>query len=87
MSKTWVTKTRDLLLAEEIMSQYKEMNQTGLALFELVVDLSEKKMTYEVSPWVIELATQFKSLYGEEQGEHITRKIISDCIRDNHSVH
>ncbi len=87
MSKTWVTKMQDLLLAEEIMAQYREVGQTGLPLFELVVDMSEKKMAYEVSPWVIELAIQFKSLYGEEKGELITRKIISDCMRENQVIH
>lgn len=78
---------RDLLIAEQVMSQFFSEEKLGLNLFELVVDLKEKSMNFRLSPWVIALAEKYTTLYGEEEGEIITRRVISFFMRDRHTLH
>lgn len=85
MTHIRIKKWRDKLLAEEIMSQYK--TDGTLSLFELVIDLQQKKMAYDLSPWVLDLVTHFQSLYGQEQGEQVTREIISEYLRGEAVLH
>lgn len=66
---------------------YAEANSGMLSLFELFVDLKEKQMDFRLSAWVTALVDHFKSLYGEEKGEWVARRIISYYIRDNETLH
>lgn len=87
MGKHWPTQLKDMHMAEQIMSRYAEEHAGVLNLFELVVDLQAKNMDFRLSSWVMALASHFKSVYGEQEGEIITRRIISACMRDNQTLH
>ena len=87
MHDSWPTQLKDLMIAQQILQIFSEQGQSNLSLFELVVDYQEKKMNYQLAPWVHALADRYAAMYGEERGEIITRKVISRCMRDTDVVH
>lgn len=88
MSQSWPTKERDLQAARVIMEEYATEKETdSLGLFEIVVDQIEKRMNFRLSAWVVALAKHFSSQYGSNQGDFITRQVISSCITQGQTVH
>ncbi len=88
MNKEWPTKEKDMHIAQVIMQEFsKDNEEDSLGLFELVVNQSKKRMGFRLSTWVVTLARHFKQLYGAQQGDFVTRKVISQCIRNEHTVH
>jgi hypothetical protein len=88
MSENWPTRERDLETARSIMEKYAiEFETDSLGLFEIVVDTAEKSMNFRLSGWVMHLATHFVACYGEEQGDFITRQIVSRCIVQGQTLH
>lgn len=88
MKKNWPTKDRDMHIAQQIMEQYaQEQNSNNLGLFELVVNQEEKRMNYRLSSWVLMLAEHFKSIYGENQGDFVTRQVITRCLINGQTLH
>lgn len=88
MKEKWTTKAGDMYVAQQIMEEYaREYNTEALGLFELVVNKDEKQMNFRLSSWVVTLATHFKSIYGDEQGDFVTRKIISGCLTNGQTIH
>lgn len=88
MNKNWPTKNKDMSTAKRIMEEYaKEQNTETLGLFELFVNQEEKRMDFRLSSWVMTLAEHFTSLYGINQGDFVTRQVISRCITQNETLH
>lgn len=88
MKKEWTTKTKDMYVAELIMEEYAHEQETdALGLFELVLDVQEKRMNVRLAGWVTMLAQQFKSMYGASQGDYVTRQVISHCITQGQTIH
>lgn len=88
MNKNWPTKNRDIITAQRMMEEYAlEHNTESLGLFEVVVNQEEKRMDFKLSSWVLMLAQHFKSMYGENRGEFITRQVISSCITEGQTLH
>lgn len=88
MSSNWPTKAIDLQFAEQIIEKYAKLDNTqSLSLFQLIVDTTAKRMNFQLSNWVITLAEHFKSRYGAEKGDFITRKVISGCLINGHTIH
>lgn len=84
----WPTKEKDMHLAQLIMEEFAvKQNTESLGLFELVVDQEEKRMNFRLSSWVLALAQQFNSLYGANQGDYITRLVISRCMVQGQTLH
>lgn len=88
MKENWPTKDRDIYTAQCIMEEYAHRQETdSLGLFELVVNQKEKRMDFRLSAWVLTLADHFKSLYGNTQGDVVTRRVISHCIVRGETLH
>jgi hypothetical protein len=88
MSQIWPTREKDLQDARYIMEEYAvERESDALGLFEIVVNQTQKKMDFCLSGWVILLAKHFVNAYGREQGDMITRQVISRCITQDATVH
>lgn len=87
MNKSWPNRMRDIIIAEQLMSQFVSEEVSGLNLFELVVDLQEKSMNFRLSRWILILAEKFVQLYGEEEGEMVTRRVISLFMREKQTLH
>jgi hypothetical protein len=88
MKKNWPTQEKDMTIAQLIIEQYANANGSdSLGLFELVVDQKEKRMNFQLSTWVVILAKQFKEIYGAEQGDLVTRQVISRCLTGAETIH
>jgi hypothetical protein len=88
MEHYWPTKEQDMHLAQLIMEAYSDEQQSdSLGLFELVVDQEEKKMGFRLSSWVLALAQQFNLLYGADQGDYVTRLVVSRCMVQGQTLH
>ncbi|WP_058462376.1 hypothetical protein [Legionella adelaidensis] len=88
MNKEWPTKEKDMHAAQLIMEEYaREQNSDSLGLLELVVDTEEKKLDFRIANWVIAIAYHFNTLYGANQGDFVTRQVITKCITQGHVIH
>lgn len=88
MNKHWPTKDKDIRIAQVIMEKYAvQQNTDALGLFELVLNSQEKRMNFRLSNWVLALAEQFNTMYGADQGDFITRQVISRCIIQGQTLH
>jgi hypothetical protein len=88
MNQNWPTRDRDLQTARLIMEEYaKERESTTLGLFEIIVNPAKKRMDFCLSGWVILLAKHFNSMYGVNQGDFVTRQVISRCLTQGHTLH
>ncbi|QMT59337.1 MULTISPECIES: hypothetical protein [unclassified Legionella] len=88
MNQNWPTRDRDLQAARVIMEEYaSERESDSLGLFEIVVDQTEKKMSFRLSAWVVTLAKHFNSMYGLSQGDFVTRQVITRCLTQGQTLH
>lgn len=88
MKKDWPTKEKDMHIAQLIMEEFANTQHSdSLGLFELVVNLEEKRMNFRLASWVMVLAEQFSSMYGAHQGDYVTRRVISRCITEDQTIH
>lgn len=88
MSQNWPTRERDLQAARVIMEEYaNDRNSDSLGLFEVVVDPNEKRMNFCLSGWVVILAKHFHSIYGVNQGDFVTRQVITNCFTQGQTLH
>ena len=88
MDQNWPTKDKDMHTAQLIMEQYAKENESeSLGLFELVVNESEKRMNFRLANWVLTIAQHFNSMYGADQGDYVTRQIITRCITQGQTLH
>ena len=88
MKKNWPTQSKDMGIAQVIIEKYaNETESSALGLFELVMDKKQKRMNFQLAPWVIILAKRFKALYGAEKGDVVTRQVISHCLTGKETIH
>lgn len=88
MKEKWLTRESDMFVAEQIMEEYaRHQNSESLGIFELFVNQEEKRMNFRLSNWVLKLAEHFKSVYGDNQGEFVIRKVISRCLTNGQTLH
>lgn len=88
MSQGWSTKDKDLKAAQLIMEEYATKQEShNLGLFEIVVNPIEKSMNYRLSGWVTKLAKHFAAQYGADEGDVVTRHVLSQCITNGETLH
>ncbi len=88
MNNNWPTKEKDMHIAQLIMEEFATKHDSGsLGLFELVVNQHEKRMNFRLSSWVLALANHFNTLYGANQGDFVTRQVISQCMTQGQTLH
>jgi hypothetical protein len=86
--KEWHTKAKDMQIAQLIIEEHAKDQETDtLGLFELVVNQSKKRMNFKLAHWVILIAKRFNSIYGANQGDYVTRQVISQCITQGQTLH
>ena len=83
----WKTEERDLQLAEKIIDKYLDYSGgEPLGIFELEVGAGES-IDFRLSGWIRELHDEFETLYGQELGETVTRKVVSRCLTVGEILH
>jgi len=87
MSDIWPTRNYDLDTAADIIRKHIALtgDQT-LGIFEVNMD-GEDDQDVKIADWILELAECFYQLYGREQGDFVTKMVVSQCITNGHSIH
>lgn len=88
MQTNWPTKEKDLEIAQNIIEEYTR-NHDGdvLGIFEVVVSQDKEAPDVRLADWVVTLTDYFQDKYGIEQGDFVTKMVISRCITHGNTVH
>lgn len=84
-SQNWPTKSADMAIAFEVLGLFTDDIQS-LTIFELTKQDAQKQ-TYQLAPWVFAIDNCFNLLYGEDKGEAITKKIVSELLINGEKLH
>ena len=85
--ENWPTKEQDLLIAQNIIDKYLDLNGgDSLEVYEYVVD-DCLAINCDQPEWVIELIDTFQSKYGADVGMEVSLKILTNCMINNSTVH
>lgn len=88
MLLNWPTETTDWDMAQSVLDKYIDMNGgEPLGIIEVVISVDDHRVEYQVATWVKELTAIFCEKYGRQQGEIITKKIVSRCLTIGHTIH
>lgn len=88
MNKNWPTEVQDMQIARAVIEEYVVENEIdSVGLFEMSVNLKDRSLDFRLSDWVVDLASHFKSLYGVEQGDLVTRYVLTKCLTMGHTIH
>ncbi|MGQ3890547.1 hypothetical protein [Legionella sp. CNM-4043-24] len=88
MNQNWPTKDKDMLIAEQVIEEYAtQVDSDTLGLFEVVHNHQERHMGFRLANWVTTLARHFVSAYGPEQGDYVTRKVVTRCLINGQTLH
>lgn len=83
----WPTKETDLKAASAIIAKYLDLHETNsLGLFEVTPN-GANEPGVRLAEWVIEMVDYFKEQYGEEQGEWVSRLVVSKYLTMGHRIH
>lgn len=86
MLPKWTTEASDWKIAQSVIEKHSVMNGgEPLGIVDVVV--SDDEIGYEVSNWIKELTDIFCQKYGRQQGEVITKLIVSRCMTRGHTIH
>ena len=87
---SWPTKQKDLKVAKSFIDGYAQFvgrKIESVGLFEVVADIAKKSLELKLSPWVIAMTLHFQKIYGNTQGEEITRKILTLYFTQGQTIH
>lgn len=88
MQTNWPTKEKDLEVAENIIKEYTRSHDSEvLGIFEVTVSHDKEAPEVRLADWVITLTDYFQEKYGVDQGNFVTKMVISRCITHGNTVH
>ena len=86
MNQNWPTKYQDMVIAREIIAEYGG-DEGLLGIFEMETDFQGQVQNVKLSEWILKLMGYFRSLYGDEQGDLIVKRVISSCMINGQTIH
>lgn len=86
MTNTWTTEQQDMYFARQVIAEHGG-EDTLLGIFEMEMDIEGHLKQVRLSPWVMILIKHFRKVYGEEQGDFVTKKVMSCCMVNGQTVH
>lgn len=87
MKNEWPTRENDLLVASEIINKYIDFNDgEPVGLLEMIFR-QQQLLEVKLPDWLVELSEHFTSLYGNEHGNYVTKRILSRCFLGDHTLH
>lgn len=89
MQTEWPTKEKDLEVAKNIIEDYVRVHEGdgALGIFEVVVREDKEAPDVHLADWVVSLTDYFQDKYGAEQGDFVTKMVISSCLTQGNVVH
>ena len=72
--------------AREVIAEFGGEEEL-LGIFEMETDKLGNVKKIKLAEWVMVLIQHYRLLYGNEEGDHIMKKVVTNCIVDNQTVH
>lgn len=88
MQSKWLTKEKDLEAAKNIIEEYVRIHEGDtLGIFEVTVRENKEAPDVHLAEWVVNIADYFQEKYGPEQGDFVTKMVISRCLTQGNVIH
>lgn len=86
--KDWSTMERDISLAHDVLARYHDLDEgvPSIYLQEATIFL-EGSIQIKQADWVIDLQEKYETLYGEEKGDEILRRVLSAFLTFGNTIH
>jgi hypothetical protein len=86
--KDWSTMERDISLAHDILARYHDLDegQSSIYLQEATIFL-EGSIQIKQADWVVDLQEKYETLYGEEKGDEVLRRVLSAFLTFGNTIH
>lgn len=84
----WVTMKDDISLAHDVLARHHDLDDghPSIYLQEATIFL-EGSMQIKQADWVVELCEKYESLYGEEKGNEILRRVLTAFLTFGNTIH
>lgn len=86
MKQDWSTKKQDMYIAKEVISQYGG-DEGLLGIFEVLTDSKGNVSEVRLAEWVKVLVNHYRTIYGEEKGDFVMKKVVSSCLINGKTIH
>ena len=85
----WPTKFTDLGIFRLYLECYAVLNdiKNPMTIFDLHLNQSKNAFEFQLSPWMQALIQHFFELYGSEQGEVVSRHLMTYCLTQGAKLH
>ena len=85
MNDKWQTKSQDMLFVQDVISEFGG-DEHLIGIFE--VCLTEKgEVNVRIAEWVQVLSQYFQRRYGYDQADYIMKKILSESLIGENTIH
>lgn len=84
----WATMKDDISLAHDVLARYHDLDEghPSIYLQEATIFL-EGSMQIKQADWVVELCEKYETLYGEEKGNEILRRVLTAFLTFGNTIH
>ncbi len=86
MKIDWPTQTQDMYIARQIIAEYGG-DDSNLGIFEMQTDIEGKVEAVRLSEWVQVLIKHFRKTYGDDGGDAILKRVMTNCIINGQIIH
>ena len=88
MQTNWPTKEKDIEAAKNIIEEYVRVHDGDtFGIFEVTVREDKEVPDVRLAEWVVNLSDYFHEKYGADQGDFVTKMVISRCLTQGSIVH
>ncbi len=88
MQSKWLTKEKDLEAAQNIIEEYARIHDgDSLGIFEVTVREDKEVPDVRLAEWVVNITDYFQEKYGPDQGDFVTKMVISRCLTQGNIIH
>lgn len=86
MNDEWQTKQQDMLFVQDVISEFGG-DEHLIGIFEIGLTDSGEVKHVRIAEWVQVLTQYFQRRYGYEQAEYIMKKILSESLIGENTLH
>jgi hypothetical protein len=86
MKDEWLTKQLDMLFVKDVITEYGG-DQHLIGIFEVGLNEDGELKQVRLSEWVQVLTQYFNRRYGIEKAENIMKKLLSESLIGDNTIH
>ncbi len=87
MNKEWPSREEDLQDAKFIMNKHNDFEELSFNMLDITITRTDNQLKVKAPEWMVEMAQYFDEKYGDDLGRNITRKVITNLLLKNVTIH